>query len=120
MNPSESVEPVTLDELMGRCMGELEFARNILESFVESCPEQLEQIRVEIENGDTDSLARQVHRLKGTAATVAARPLRESLETLELLIKDDPENGSDALQKQLEVAVTEFERVGEFVQSQLQ
>ena len=119
MNQFDCDTPITVDELMSRCMGELDFARNILQSFVESCPEQLEQIRLGIENGDAASLARMVHRLKGTAATVAARPLRQSLEELESLIRNESGSDAKALQQQLDVAVSEFEKVGVFVQSDL-
>ena len=119
MNESAHEQPITMDELLGRCMGELQFAHNILESFLESCPDQLEQIRSEIRTGDTEMLAQKVHRLKGTAATVAARPLRQSLEALELLVRNEAECSADALQQQLEVAVTEFEKVGVYVQNEL-
>ena len=52
----ELAHPVTLDELLHRCMGELQFAQNILQSFVDSCPGQLEDIRSDIDAGNLESL----------------------------------------------------------------
>lgn len=111
-------QPVTLHELLGRCMGELDFAHNILQSFVVTGEQQLQAIREDIHTGQQAALARKIHRLKGTTATVAARPLHHSLENLELLARTAPLE-EESLLLQLENAMAEFRRVTEFVDSQV-
>jgi HPt (histidine-containing phosphotransfer) domain-containing protein len=116
---TESAHPVSLDELLNRCLGELEFAAEILRSFLDSCPPQLEQIRHDIEGNATESLAKRVHRLKGTAATVAAGPLRRSLEKLESLARDEVPDQSARLHAQLDDAEQQFRRVSAWVQHRM-
>ncbi len=114
-------QPITLDELLERCMGELQFAQNILKSFLDCCHIQLDEIRAEIESGCPDALFRKIHRLKGTAATVAAQPLHASLERLEALVHSGsgkPE-ATRQLLDQFDQAVAEYDKVSRYVESEL-
>jgi HPt (histidine-containing phosphotransfer) domain-containing protein len=111
--------PITFEELLSRCLGELEFAQTVLANFVSTCEPQLEGLRSDLEKNDWDSLSRKVHRLKGTAATIAARPLRESLEQLEVLIKSDDSTRTDKARQGIDSAARECERINQFVMSGL-
>ncbi|MGI9518005.1 MAG: Hpt domain-containing protein [Pirellulaceae bacterium] len=115
--------PITFDELLARCMGDLEFSHNILHGFVVSSREQLDEITNDIAAGvDRLSTAKKVHRLKGTAATVAARPLRATLEELETLLReaqcDSP--GPTQIDELTERAQVQFRQVAEFASTCLQ
>lgn len=109
--------PITLEELLSRCMGELEFAQKVLENFVSTCEPQLEGLRKDLETSDWEALSRKIHRLKGTAATIAARPLRESLEQLEDLVKSDESTRSEKARQGIDFAAMECERINQFVHS---
>ncbi len=111
--------PITFEELLSRCMGELQFAQKVLENFVSTCEPQLEGLRLDLENRDWESLSRKVHRLKGTAATIAARPLRASLEQLEVLVHSDDSNRLDKTRQGIDLAASECERINRYVQSGL-
>lgn len=109
--------PITFEELLSRCMGELQFAQKVLENFMSTCEPQLDELRFDLKNRDWDGLSRKVHRLKGTAATIAARPLCASLERLEVLVRSDDSNRIEETRLGIEVAASECERISQFVQS---
>ena len=108
--------PITFEELLARCMGELEFAQKVLENFVSTCEPQLEGLRKDLESNNWEALSQKVHRLKGTAATIAARPLRESLEQLEDLVKSDDSTRTDKAREGIDFAAMECERINQYVQ----
>ncbi len=109
--------PLVFDELLARCMGEIDFAHSLLENFLNSCDDQINEISNSVESGSQDDLARQAHRFKGTAATLAAGPLRDVLAEIELLARQHPEPDAELelLLKQLVVnAQEEIGRLHEF------
>ena len=108
--------PITFEELLARCMGELEFAQKVLENFVSTCEPQLEGLRKDLESNNWEALSQKVHRLKGTAATIAARPLRESLEQLEDLVKSDDSTRTDKAREGIDFAAMECERINQYAQ----
>ena len=88
----EPLQPLTFDELLTRCMGQLDFAQKVLRDFIEQTGPQIDEISADLDNSLFDDAARKIHRLKGTAATLAAKPLFHSLVDIEELLKstDDP------------------------------
>ena len=63
------------------------------------------------------SVAKKVHRLKGTAATVAARPLLDTLQELERLLRDADKPHSDNVDQLTEQAMQQFCQIREFANS---
>ncbi len=68
---------------MSRCMGQLDFAQEILSDFLETCETGLSKIRESGSQSDIESLRATAHRLKGTSATVAATNLTVMFEAVE-------------------------------------
>lgn len=116
-------QPITVEELLARCMGDRDFSRSILDGFVSSSQPQLDEIALDIAEGADPLLtAKKVHRLKGTAATVGAGRLRTTLEELEAILRNPEQTGSgDAGVDELaEQALVQFREVAEFAVTCLQ
>ncbi len=80
-------EPPVLDfeELLERCMGNIEFAERVLAKFQQRLGEDLEELEKGLHAEDAPAIARVAHRLKGASANVAARGvLRRAVEIEQL------------------------------------
>ena len=119
MNRQPIQEPLIFDELLARCMGETEFAQRIVKDFLESSRPLLDDIGNDIQHDSVQDAARTVHRLKGTAATVAARPFFESLLELENLLRTDEPQGISELTEKLAFSCQRFEEVRRFAETRL-
>lgn len=75
--------PINLAELQRRCMGRLEFAQRLLDSFEDRFPVEVLEILKSLNTQDLPSLARLTHRLKGTAANISAPILSQILQRIE-------------------------------------
>lgn len=93
-DPQPKPEPLLFDELLSRCMGETDFAKHILKDFLTSCSPLLDEIMSEPAEVDRTQMAKKIHRLKGTAATVGAKPFKESLLELEAILKECEEDAA--------------------------
>jgi HPt (histidine-containing phosphotransfer) domain-containing protein len=116
-NNNNNNQPITFNELLDRCMGELEFAQKVLENFISTCEPQLAGLRDDLEKRDWTAISRKVHRFKGTAATIAAMPLRKSLEALEALVETADENRIEETRHSIERAASECDRIHHYVTS---
>ncbi len=68
--------------------GDRELLEELVNIFFETSPDMLENIRKALENGDTETLARAAHSLKGSVGTFGARHAYDLAYQLELLAKD--------------------------------
>ena len=84
-NRAES--PFNLENLLGRCMGDVELCRRILHSLCDRGPQQLATIERSLAGGDLAGLAEVAHSIKGTAANFSAERLRETAGQVERLAK---------------------------------
>ena len=122
MNNPENT-PLVFEELHARCLGEVDFAQSILDSFLATCGDQINEIANSVELGSREDVARSAHRFKGTAATVAAGPLRNVLEEIEVLARrqTQPDAESDSVLNQLvDKAREEIERLHQFIAASTQ
>lgn len=120
MSDSETTRtPLVYDELLARCMGEIEFAQRILNDFLKTSAPLLDEIRDSVSQTSFREASRRVHRLKGTAATVAAKPLMESLRELEQVLHADPEPATGELTDKLAASCRKFEEVQAYIQNRL-
>jgi HPt (histidine-containing phosphotransfer) domain-containing protein len=119
MNPQSTPEPLKFDELLDRCMGEVEFAQKIVGDFLQSSEPLLRQIGQLIAESEVQEAARTVHRLKGTAATVAAGPFMESLRELEQLLRAEDTPDHALLREHLNGSCQRFLEIRQFVESRL-
>jgi len=81
----ENQVPAVLDvqDLMARCMGNIEFAERVLSTFQELGNEALADLEQAIAAEDAETLARLAHRLKGASANAAAPGLRAHAAEIE-------------------------------------
>lgn len=70
------------DELLGRCMGNLELAAQAIDAFEAQFQDDLQELRQAQRNNDLSAARRTAHRMKGGAANVAATGLSEALSRL--------------------------------------
>lgn len=73
---------VDVEELLARCLGNLEFAERILAIFQERCSTDLEELEQAIEQGDLERVAGITHRLKGACANAAAHSLCQRISQI--------------------------------------
>lgn len=81
--------PITLDmdELVERCLGNLEFAERVLARFQQGFVGDLAELEEAVAAQDAAKVARLAHRLKGAAANVAAHGIRDRARAIESLAR---------------------------------
>jgi PAS domain S-box-containing protein len=86
-----------------------ENTRRLIEMFLESSRESLERIRAEHAGGDAQALAKTLHRLKGSCATVGAVAMADQLKEMETSLRGA---GIEALGEAIQALPTLFARTG--------
>jgi PAS domain S-box-containing protein len=79
--------PIHIESLLGRCMGDVELCRKILQSFADRGPQQRTAVERAVASGNLTALGGAAHSLKGTAANFSAERLREAAGQVERLAK---------------------------------
>lgn len=74
-------------ELVARCMGNRDLARRVLARFQSRLPEDMAELQEAFLAGDSELVAVVAHRLKGAAANVSARILRDRAAAIEELAR---------------------------------
>jgi len=84
----ESVPPA-LDpqELLARCLGNLDFAERVLAKFASRFDADLEALEAAVRSDDADQITLIAHRIKGASANVAAHGLRQQAAGIEELAR---------------------------------
>lgn len=83
--PNEAQAVFDADDLMARCLGNLEFAEHILAMFQTRFGEDLGALDEVVARGDVESVVHLAHRLKGAAANAAAPGLKALAAEIEQL-----------------------------------
>ena len=78
------------DELQQRCLNNLALACRVVEAFLQSGAETLEEMNQLAVTRQWQDLARAAHRLKGASDNVAARRLKQRVAEIEGLTPDNP------------------------------
>ncbi|EMI16769.1 two-component system sensor protein [Rhodopirellula maiorica SM1] len=68
--------PIDFDSLYERCMGDVQFAESLLDSFAEDGRDRMTQIVQLIDHGDVLAASKVAHSLKGIAGIVAAQEVQ--------------------------------------------
>lgn len=76
------------DELLARCMGNIEFAERLLAKFQGRLDEDIAELEAAVQAEDVDVVARVAHRIKGASANVAAHDLRQRAAEIEQLARE--------------------------------
>ena len=74
---------IDVDELLSRCMGNLEFAERVLALLQDRCSVDIEELDRAVGEGDVQTIASIAHRLKGAYANAAAAELKSQAAQLE-------------------------------------
>ncbi len=88
MNPvtSESIKDViNVDELLARCMGNVDIAERVLSKFQDCLSGDLTALEQGLKEQDTSSITQIAHRIKGASANVSAHTLYELASEIEQL-----------------------------------
>ena len=78
-----------VDDLLGRCLGNIEFAQRILGKFQERCDEDLAALEQAVCDGDGESIAHLAHRLKGASANASALGLQKHASEIEHAVRHE-------------------------------
>lgn len=114
--PPDDHEPLDYTVLINRCNGNTKLVDDVVAKFLQRTPDDLGQMAAEINSGNSEALAALAHRIKGAAATLAAEPLREQAEALEMTGRGgDLTNASQIL----ELMKIRFDELAGYVQTRL-
>ena len=72
-----------VEGLRNRCMGNVVLMQRVLTKFQERFPEDLEDMESALNRGDIERVARVAHRVKGSAASVAALGVMQATSEIE-------------------------------------
>ena len=81
--PDRMADVLDSEDLLARCLGNIEFAHRILGKFCERCDEDLVAIEKAVFDHDSESVARLAHRRKGASANASARTLQKHASEIE-------------------------------------
>jgi two-component system sensor histidine kinase/response regulator len=109
---TDTVPPLALARLNEITDGDAEFARELIDTFLTSAAEQIQELHVALSKQDRAELARSAHKIKGACANIHALGMRDLSYRLEAEAKSLSDAEAGELLKNLE---TEFARLREFV-----
>jgi HPt (histidine-containing phosphotransfer) domain-containing protein len=84
-HPTGDVAPDVLDfeDLKARCLGNMALVERVLSKFTGQLDQDLDALEAAIHSGDAPEAAQLAHRIKGIAASVAARSLFDNASSTE-------------------------------------
>jgi len=77
------------EELLARCMGNVDFVERVLDKFQCSFGQDLDNLEAALDSEDAEIVTTVAHRLKGASASVAAPGLRDGATEVEDLGRAD-------------------------------
>jgi HPt (histidine-containing phosphotransfer) domain-containing protein len=105
--------PVDWEEGLARAGDDPEFYRELLELFLDDVPSRLSALRDALESGDCASAASAAHSIKGAAANLSARGVREQAHAVE---KSSRAGELDGIAPQAEALEKEIDRLRSFAE----
>jgi ligand-binding sensor domain-containing protein/signal transduction histidine kinase/CheY-like chemotaxis protein/HPt (histidine-containing phosphotransfer) domain-containing protein len=81
------VAPVDWDEFLSLTDGDQEFARQLVQIFIDSGDAALHEIRAAVDRGDMPAVGRAAHAFKGSSASIRARPTSDAARRLEEAVR---------------------------------
>jgi two-component system sensor histidine kinase/response regulator len=106
--------PVDWDELMKVSDGDMEFARDLVQLFIESGDAALRDITVALQRGDLATVGRVAHSLKGSSANIFAQPASAAAGRLEHAARAGHSDQLSELEQQLRL---EANRAADFLRA---
>ncbi|MEG4857872.1 PAS domain S-box protein [Microcoleus sp. K1-B6] len=102
------VDMARLHEISG---ADLEFEREILQTFVVDTGSYLEAAKEAIASGDMEALARHAHQIKGVSATAAVRLMPNMADQLQSLAESNDLEGATKIIAELEIILAGVEKL---------
>lgn len=117
LQTTDWTEVLDTEDLLARCLGNMEFACKILGKFCQRCDEDLVALEQAVSDDDAESVARLAHRLKGASANASARTLQKHASEIERAARGKLLTEVPASMESLKRARTRFsEAVSQFSQ----
>jgi len=91
-----------MEALLGRLMGDLDLATEVMEGFMNDIPRQVQALEGFLESGDASAAERQAHNIKGASANVSAERLRKAAYKVEKTVRDGELARARSLMTELE------------------
>ncbi len=111
-----SIESIlNLSDAMINLDGDAELLQEIMEIFLATAVEQLQNIQNGIQSGDSQQVAVQAHGMKGGASNFCARNFVDSALVLETKAKDGSLEGAQELLDGMKAAFEELKEVAEVI-----
>jgi HPt (histidine-containing phosphotransfer) domain-containing protein len=101
MTDAGVIDRAVLDQLLDSFGGDVGFLGEMLDTFFEDAPRQLDAMRSGLATGDSETVRRAAHSLKSNSANFGALALSARCKELELLAKDGTLQGGDALSSEI-------------------
>ena len=92
-------------KLLERCLGIDAFADKIATAFVATLPTERNALNAAIESSDWTQVAKQAHRLRGSASNVCANELSAAAEAVERAVKEDLIDSTVSLIEKVDSAI---------------
>lgn len=102
--------------LLDRLMGDEELARSILRTFVESIPQQIQQLKISLDENDIAATQLHAHTIKGASANIGGEALRAAALAVEKCTKSGDVNG---MRKGLREIEQQYERLNEILTTEI-
>ncbi len=112
-----SSEPIDIEKAIEEFEGDKQLLSEVLNEFIKGVGEQIETIREAISHGDTETVTKEAHAIKGGAANITAMALSKIAHELEIKGKNKDLNGTGEIIVGLE---REFKAMRHFVQERFQ
>jgi PAS domain S-box-containing protein len=98
-------EVLDREEVLNRLGGDMEFLRELVRLFLQTCPEQMSAVRTAVSQGNPQALEQAAHQLKGCVGNFAARAAFDSARQLETMARSGDLTHARATLTALEEAI---------------
>jgi HPt (histidine-containing phosphotransfer) domain-containing protein len=83
----QSAAPVELEELLARCVGNMDFVERVLGRFITCFGDDIHRLERCFRSQELEELARIAHAMKGAAANIAAHRLEDLIAEIEAIAR---------------------------------
>lgn len=105
---SNDLPVIDIGEALNRTMGDVDFLQMMLVEFQHTIPAFMTRIKQALQFNNMDSLAKDAHQFKGTAANLGAKIIAAAALELEQIGKTGSSGNVESAYAELEAAVTTF------------
>ncbi len=107
---SELSSPVDLTQALESVDGDRLLLKDLVDAFIEECPDRLIQLQGVIKKRDYDQIEKWAHSLKGTVGNFGATKAYKLAQTLEIMGRKEEITGAMDVLKQLERELFELKQ----------